>query len=196
MGIETIKHDLSACTLCRDRFSQTQTAHEPRPVIWFEETAKILLAGQAPGLRVHNSGRPFHDASGDRLRHWMAIDEATFYDKSRIAIVPMAFCFPGYNSKRADLPPPTACARTWRTKVLSTLPRIRLTLLIGGYAQKWHLNTKSSVTDTVAAWRSHAPHVIPLPHPSWRNTAWIAKNNWFETELLPVLRSSVQEHLR
>lgn len=196
MPISTLKHDLSACEICKDRFAATHTAHAPRPVVWFEKSAHILIAGQAPGARVHESGKPFTDPSGDRLRDWMGVDDATFYDQTRVAILPMAFCFPGYTAKGSDLPPPPICAETWRTPILAQLPDIRLTLLVGGYAQKHHLGkTASSVTNTVANWRDHAPAIIPLPHPSWRNTAWIKRNPWFETELLPVLKSRVKEAL-
>ena len=153
------------------------------------------MDGQPPGLRVHDSGRPFSDPSGERLRAWMGVDDETFYDRTRIAILPMAFCFPGYDTKGSDLPPPPICAKTWRQTILDALGSARLTLLIGGYAQKWHLGIRTGVTETVASWRDHAPHVFPLPHPSWRNTAWIRKNPWFETDLLPVLRSRVREVL-
>lgn len=154
-----------------------------------------MIAGQAPGARVHASGRPFTDPSGDRLREWLGINEETFYDQEKIAIVPMAFCFPGYNARNADLPPPTVCARTWRAPVLKMLEQVKLTVLVGGYAQKWHLGGKVSVTETVSNWRSHAPKMFPLPHPSWRNTAWLAKNHWFEADLLPELQKRVQEVL-
>ena len=189
-----LHQDISQCRLCADRFAATKTGHAPRPVTWFAPEAKILICGQAPGARVHESGRPFTDPSGDRLRAWLDSDEATFYDQSRIAILPMAFCFPGYDSNGSDLPPPPICASSWRKKALDALPDIRLTLLVGGYAQKWHLG-KTGVTETVRGWRDHAPRVFPLPHPSWRNTAWLKKNPWFETELLPVLRQSVKEVL-
>ncbi len=196
MTLTPLRDALSACTICTERFSKTATGHEPRPIVWFGDTARILIAGQAPGKRVHEAGKPFHDPSGTRLRDWMGIGPDVFYDRNRIAIVPMAFCFPGYNAKGSDLPPPPVCAKTWRDRIVTGLGDIRLTLLIGGYAQKWHLNATSGVTETVANWKDHLPHTIPLPHPSWRNTAWIARNPWFETELLPVLRSSVQEALQ
>lgn len=186
--------DISNCRLCADRFAATQTAHAPRPVAWFEPSARILIAGQAPGARVHASGRPFTDPSGDRLRDWMGIGTDQFYDRRQIAIVPMAFCFPGYRNG-ADLPPPPICAKTWRAQVLASLPNIRLTLLVGGAAQKWHLET-TRVTDTVADWRSHAPAIFPLPHPSWRNTAWLKKHPWFEAELIPALRGRIDEVLQ
>ena len=192
--MDNLMHEIANCRLCADRFAQTQTQHSPRPVAWFSPSARILIAGQAPGMRVHQSGRPFTDPSGDRLREWMGIGPDTFYDTSRIAIVPMAFCFPGYDAKGADLPPPTVCAKTWRERVMNTLPNIRLTLLVGGHAMKWHLG-KTGVTDIVSHWNDHLPHVIPLPHPSWRNTAWIKKHPWFEADLLPALRSRVQEVL-
>ena len=193
---EGLRERISDCKLCKERFAATETGHVPRPVVWFQLGARILVAGQAPGARVHESGRPFTDSSGDRLRDWMGIDETTFYDRSRIAIVPMAFCFPGYDAKGADLPPPPICARTWRREVMAALPGIRLTLLVGGYAQKWHLTGAGNVRDTVAAWKDHAPSAIPLPHPSWRNNAWLARNTWFAEELLPSLRERVQNALR
>ncbi len=191
--MDDLRRDIAACRICAARFAATQTRHRPNPVVWFRPEARLLIASQAPGLRVHEANTPFWDQSGKRLRDWLGLDEAAFYDRTRVAIVPMAFCFPGYDAKGSDLPPPPVCARTWRQGVMDGLPRIRLTVLIGGYAQKWHLGTKANVTDTVRGWRDHAPHVFPLPHPSWRNTAWLKKNPWFEAELLPVLRARVQE---
>jgi len=185
---------IRACRLCAPRFAATATAHQPRPVPWFAPGARVLVAGQAPGLRVHESGRPFTDASGDRLRDWMGVDAATFYDRSRIAIVPMAFCFPGYDAKGSDLPPPRICAETWRARVMAALPELRMMLLVGGHAQKWHLGP-GRVTDTVRNWRDHAPAIFPLPHPSWRNTGWLKKNPWFAAELLPELRAALAEAL-
>ena len=184
---------IADCTLCAGRFAATATAHAPRPVPWFQGTARLLIAGQAPGLRVHEAGRPFADPSGDRLRDWLGLAEEAFYDRSRVAIVPMAFCFPGYDTAGSDLPPPPLCARTWRAEVMAALPRIRLTILVGGHAQRWHLGTRAGVTDTVRGWRDHAPAVFPLPHPSWRNTAWLKRNPWFAEDLLPVLRARVHE---
>lgn len=186
---------LRDCTICAQRFAATHTGHRPNPVVWFRPGARILIASQAPGMRVHQANTPFWDQSGRRLREWLGMADATFYDRERVAIVPMAFCFPGYDAKGSDLPPPAICARTWRAPILEGLDTVRLTLLIGGYAQKWHLGTKTNVTETVKAWRDHAPEVFPLPHPSWRNTAWLKKNPWFETELLPVLRARVTEVL-
>jgi len=190
-----LKSEISACQLCAERFAGTATAHEPRPTVWFDESASILIAGQAPGMRVHQSGRPFTDPSGDRLRDWLDLDATEFYDRARVAIVPMAFCFPGYNAKGADLAPPAICAQSWHRRVMDGLGNIRLTILVGGYAQKWHLKSKASVTDTVRGWGDCAPSVFPLPHPSWRNTAWLKKNLWFESELLPALRQQVRKVL-
>ena len=188
--------EIRACCLCSDRFAATHTAHQPRPVAWFRSGAQILIAGQAPGARVHESGRPFTDPSGDRLRDWLGIDEATFYDQSRLAIVPMAFCFPGYDAKGSDLPPPKICGETWHDRVMDHLGQMPLTILVGGYAHKYHFGIKTGVTETVQNWRARAPHVFALPHPSWRNTGWIKKNPWFETETLPALRARVQEVLK
>ena len=188
--------EIRACCLCSDRFAATHTAHQPRPVAWFRSGAQILIAGQAPGARVHESGRPFTDPSGDRLRDWLGIDEATFYDQSRLAIVPMAFCFPGYDAKGSDLPPPKICGETWHDRVMDHLGEMPLTILVGGYAHKYHLGIKTGVTETVQNWRARAPHVFALPHPSWRNTGWIKKNPWFEAETLPALRARVQEVLK
>lgn len=184
--------EIVACRLCAARFAATATAHSPRPVVWFGTGARVLVVGQAPGARVHESGRPFTDASGERLRDWMGIGPDIFYDRSRLAIVPMAFCFPGYDAKGADLPPPPICAQTWRKRVMAVLGEVELTLLVGGAAQRWHLGARN-VTATVAGWRAHAPRVFPLPHPSWRNTAWLKKNPWFAAELVPALRARVKE---
>lgn len=188
--MDPLARKITACRLCADRFAATATAHRPRPVVWFRPGARLLIVGQAPGLRVHESGRPFTDRSGDRLRDWMGISEAQFYDRTKIAIVPMAFCFPGYDGKGANLPPPPICAATWRQQVMDRL-RPRLTLLVGGHAHRWHLGARGSVTQTVAGWRDHAPAVFPLPHPSWRNTGWLKRNPWFQADLLPRLRTEV-----
>ena len=191
----TLAEQISACRLCADRFGATATHHAPRPVPWFGPKARILIVGQAPGLRVHELGLPFADRSGDRLRAWMGVDHDIFYDRDRIAIVPMAFCFPGYDAKGADLPPPPLCAATWRRKVLAELSP-RLTLLVGGHAQRWHLGCKTGVTQTVADWRRYAPDCFPLPHPSWRNTGWLKRNPWFEAELLPELRARIKDEIK
>jgi uracil-DNA glycosylase len=187
----SLQDEISACRLCASRFAATATGHRPRPVAWFEPTARLMVAGQAPGARVHASGLPFNDASGARLRDWMGVEPEVFYDRARVAIVPMAFCFPGYDAKGSDLPPPPICAATWRARVLAALPQLRLTLLVGGAAMGWHLG-RGPVSARVAAWRhSAAAGVFPLPHPSWRNTGWLRRNPWFEAELVPELRAAV-----
>jgi uracil-DNA glycosylase len=197
-GME-LQHDVRACRLCAERFAATATAHQPRPVVWFRPGARLLVAGQAPGARVHESGQPFTDRSGDRLRDWMGVTEAEFYDLTRVAVVPMAFCFPGYDAKGADLPPPAICAATWRNRVLESLGPVQLTLLVGGAAIRWHLGLRpgsGGVTSAVANWRGPAARgVFPLPHPSWRNTGWLKRHPWFEVELLPSLRARVREVL-
>jgi uracil-DNA glycosylase len=195
MGFDRLERDIAGCRICAGRFAATATAHAPRPVVWFRPGARVLIASQAPGLRVHEAGTPFWDRSGQRLRDWMGVDEATFYDRTRVAIVPMAFCFPGYDAAGSDLPPPPVCARTWRAQVLEHLPDLALTLVVGGAAQRWHLSTRAGVTETVASWRDHAPGLFPLPHPSWRNTAWLKRNPWFAAGLLPALRARVREVL-
>lgn len=188
---EGLKREIENCRLCAERFGATATQHVPRPVVWFKANPKILVAGQAPGKRVHDSGRPFTDPSGDRLRAWMGVSDADFYDLSRIAVVPSAFCFPGYDKRGADLPPPPICARTWHDRVSSALGDVPLKILVGGYALKKHLGVTAPVTELVKDWRSYAPGVFPLPHPSWRNNAWIKRNPWFEAELVPVLQTQV-----
>lgn len=188
-----LRREIEGCRLCADRFAATATGHVPRPVVWFDGGARVLVAGQAPGKRVHESGQPFTDPSGDRLRDWLGLDRAAFYNLGRVAIVPMAFCFPGYDAAGSDLPPPALCHRTWHARVMDSLPDVRLKVLVGGAAQRWHLGTKAGVTDTVRAWRDLAPDIFVLPHPSWRNTAWLKKNPWFEGEVLPALKTRVQE---
>jgi uracil-DNA glycosylase len=191
-GME-LAEQIRACNLCTDRFAKTATAHAPRPVVWFRPEARLLIAGQAPGARVHQSGQPFTDRSGDRLRDWTGLSEAEFYDLNRVAVVPMAFCFPGYDAKGADLPPPAICAATWRAAVMAALPAVRLMLLVGGAAIRWHLGMRG-MTRAVAEWRGHAARgVFPLPHPSWRTTGWQRRNPWFEAEVLAELRRAVRE---
>lgn len=158
---------------------------------WFAPGARLLIAGQAPGARVHASGKPFNDASGARLREWLGLDSEEFYDRKRVAFVPMAFCFPGYNATGSDLPPPALCRDTWHDEVMEALASIRLRVLVGAHAHRYHLGVRGSMTQTVAQWRDYAPEIFALPHPSWRNTAWIRKNPWFEAEVLPALRAQV-----
>lgn len=190
--VELIQN-ISRCQLCADRFAATHTAHEPKPVVWFQPSARLLIAGQAPGMRVHKSGKPFDDPSGDRLRYWLGLNPSEFYDKTKVAVVPMAFCFPGYDAKGSDLPPPKICGETWHAQVMQILDKVELTILVGGYAHKYHMGVKTGVTETVKAWETQAPKLFPLPHPSWRNTGWLKKNPWFEENLLPKLRDQVQK---
>lgn len=194
VGEAPVWERIKACRLCAPRFAATATRHAPRPVVWFRPGARLLIASQAPGARAHESGIPFSDASGRRLREWMGVSEAEFYDKTRIAIVPMGFCFPGYDAKGADIPPPAICAQTWREEAMGALPGIRTTLIVGGTAQAWHLG-RGPVTERVRAWREHAPGLFVLPHPSWRNTGWLKRNPWYEEEVLPALRVRVREVL-
>lgn len=189
----TLADEIAACRLCAERFAATKTAHAPRPVVWFRPSARLLIAGQAPGIRVHQSGKPFDDPSGDRLRGWLGMSDAEFYDLTRVAVVPMAFCFPGYDRNGSDLPPPAICRRTWHGRVMAALERVELAVLVGGYAQKYHLGVRTGVTETARNWRAWAPRAFALPHPSWRNTAWLKKNPWFQAELLPALRARVRE---
>lgn len=182
---------IRACRLCAGRFAATATGHAPAPVVWLS-AAPVLIASQAPGARAHASGIPFDDPSGERLRDWLGVDRAAFYDRERFAIAPMAFCFPGGDGRGGDLPPPPVCAATWRARVLAAMPRVRLTLLVGGHALRWHLGARS-VTEAVRRWREAPAGVLPLPHPSWRNTAWLKRHPWFEAELVPVLRARLAE---
>jgi uracil-DNA glycosylase len=170
--------------------------HGPRPVIQINPAARILIAGQAPGRRVHETGIPFNDASGNRLRDWMGIDPPTFYDEARIALLPMGFCFPG-TGKSGDLPPRPECAAHWRGLLLGHLPNIQLTLAIGQYAQDWHLGhmQKATLTETVQNWKAFWPKLVPLPHPSPRNNIWLKKNPWFGESVLPVLKTRVAQIL-
>ncbi len=201
-ALASLLADISACRICRDRPDggpERALPHEPRPVCFASPHAPILIAGQAPGMRVHLSGRPFTDPSGDRLRNWLGVEAEQFYDPDNFAIVPMGFCFPGNDAKGGDLPPRHECAPTWRGSVMELMPQVRLVLAIGQYAQAWHLGSlrEKSLTDTVRNWRAILAAgnancaVLPLPHPSWRNSGWIRKNPWFEAELLPELRQRV-----
>ncbi|MXR36254.1 uracil-DNA glycosylase family protein [Craterilacuibacter sinensis] len=162
----------------------------PHPVVQAASGARILIAGQAPGLKVHQSGIAFDDASGERLRGWMGIPRALFYQADKIAIAPMGFCYPGKQGN-ADAPPRAECAPLWRRALLEQLDSIQLTLVIGRYAQVWHLDGKQSLTEATQAWRDHTPGLFVLPHPSPRNRPWLARNPWFEAEVVPVLRQTV-----
>ena len=168
----------------------------PRPVFQFDPRARILIAGQAPGIRVHESGVPFQDASGDRLRNWLGVDRETFYDPKCFAILPMAFCYPGTGSS-GDLPPPPRCAETWRQELLQQLPALDLTIIIGRYARDWHLpeRTKEPLTETIADWEEFWPDRIVAPHPSPRNNRWLKRNPWFEDDVLPRIKTAVHRSI-
>ena len=182
--------EVRACTLC-----EADLPLGPRPVLQLHPKARILIAGQAPGSKVHESGVPFDDASGNRLREWLDVTRETFYDPKQIAILPMGFCFPG-SGKSGDLPPRPECAPAWREQLLGKLPHLELTLVLGQYAQAYHFGKAStSVTELVKSWPSYWPHTVPLPHPSPRNNIWLRRNAWFEAELIPSLRKRVAEVL-
>jgi len=196
-ALDTLLVQIRACRFCVDTPNGAPLAHQPRPVIQAASTARLAIFSQAPGARVHQSGRPFTDASGDRLRDWLGIGPEVFYDESRVAIVPMGFCFPGYDGKGGDRPPRKECAPLWRARVIAGLPHIRTAILVGSYAQRWHLGkSASSLTGTAERWREFAPRYFPTPHPSWRNNGWLKKHSWFETEMLPALRDAVRNALR
>jgi uracil-DNA glycosylase len=186
MELNGLIAEIRACRACAQ-----DLPHEPRPVVWVSPQTRVLICGQAPGRRVHESGLPFDDASGDRLRTWLGVDRATFYGDPRIGVAAMAFCFPGTNPKGGDYPPPPRCAALWRVRLMAALPQVELILTVGAYAQRWHMPTAAglTMTQTVRAWRDHGPAVLPLPHPSWRNTAWLKRNPWFEDEITPYLRA-------
>ncbi|WP_025916842.1 uracil-DNA glycosylase family protein [Herminiimonas sp. CN] len=185
--LETLLSAVRACRACA-----AELPLGPRPIVRASATARILIVGQAPGLRVHTSGIPWDDQSGARLRGWMGVDQETFYDAARIAIIPMGYCYPG-RGKGGDLPPRRECAQLWLDQLLARMPHIALTLLIGQYAQRHFLGRrrKASLTATVGAWPEYAPHYIPLPHPSPRNQAWFQRHPWFGQEVLPALRTRI-----
>jgi uracil-DNA glycosylase len=185
--------EIRACRIC-----EAYLPHGVRPVIRASAKARICIIAQAPGIRVHETGLSFNDPSGDRLRDWMGIGRDVFYDEDKIAIIGMAHCFPGYDANGGDLPPRKECAEAWQDKLFAVLPPFDLTLLIGTYAFNWHLKgrAKKTVSDTVKSWREYIPDLIPLPHPSWRNNAWLKKNPWFAEDLLPYLRRRVKQALK
>jgi len=190
VSIASLLDEVRGCTLCAPHLPLG-----PRPVLQLHPQARILVAGQAPGRKVHESGVPFADASGDRLREWLGLSPEVFYDPRRVAILPMGFCFPG-TGQAGDLPPRPECALAWREKLVRRLGNLKLTLVIGRYAQAYHLpDAPASVTDAVRSWRSHWPGVFPMPHPSPRNQLWSRRNPWFEEDLLPMLRARVAEVL-
>ncbi|MEX2367086.1 MAG: uracil-DNA glycosylase family protein [Pseudohongiellaceae bacterium] len=187
LALKNILDDIEACTCCQEFLPLG-----PRPVVRAGTTARLMIIGQAPGTRVHASGIPWNDPSGDRLRDWLGIDRETFYDSNRVAIMPMGFCYPG-KGKSGDLPPRPECAKLWHDKLLARLPAIELTLLVGSYAQQHYLKDRQrSLTERVRHWQDYFPDYLPLVHPSPRNRLWLKKNPWFETELVPVLQKKVQ----
>ncbi|ADZ71248.1 uracil-DNA glycosylase family protein [Polymorphum gilvum] len=199
--VDELARAIAACRRCVEAPLKAPLPHEPRPVVRLSATARICICGQAPGTRVHASGTPFTDPSGDRLRAWMGIGPEVFYDTAKLAIVPMGFCFPGLDAKGGDRPPRAECRRLWHDQVFAAMPQLELILAVGQYAQAYHLpaRKRASLTETVADWRAIRTEtadagravVVPLPHPSWRNNAWLRKHPWFEAELLPVLRNDI-----
>ena len=185
LDFDQLVQQVRACTL----------PEGPRPVVQLSRSSRILVVGQAPGRKVHETGIPFNDPSGDRLRQWMGVDREQFYNEEQVAILPMGFCFPG-TGKSGDLPPRPECAETWREALLARLDKVELTLVIGQYAQAWHLpDSRKSVTDNVKAWREYWPGLLPMPHPSPRNIRWLKSNPWFEQEVIPRLQARIRELL-
>jgi uracil-DNA glycosylase len=200
--LEALVQDIRACRICCTDPIGRPLPHEPRPVLRPSTTARICICSQAPGVRVHASGTPFTDPSGDRLRNWLGVSCEEFYDQTRIAIVPMGFCFPGHDAAGGDLPPRKECARTWHSSLFALMPQLELILLIGSYSQRWHLGEvrHASMTDIVADWRRQLgtkarPRRVALPHPSWRNNAWLTAHPWFERDLLPKVQREVRRLL-
>ncbi len=194
MGLADLVAQVRACRICAA--ARKPLPHEPRPVLQVSGAAPVLLAGQAPGVRVHASGRPFTDPSGVRLRDWLGVNEDTFYDPRRFAIVPMGFCFPGLDASGGDLPPRPECAPAWRAALMAEMPQVALVICLGAHAMRWHMGEGfgGSVDETVRNWRrglALSPAVIPLPHPSWRNSGWLKRNPWFAAELVPELQRRV-----
>lgn len=189
MSLPSLLREIRACRLC-----EAVLPLGPRPVLRASASSRLMIVGQAPGLRVHESGIPWADASGKRLREWLQLDEAAFYDERRVAIVPMGFCYPGKKGS-GDAPPRPECRATWHPRLLPMLKKVELTLLIGRYAQAYFLDGSDDVTANVRAWKAHLPALLPLPHPSPRNVAWFKANPWFDREVLPVLRRRVKQAL-
>lgn len=187
--LDDLQRRIASCDIC--------AAHlplGPRPVIRLKPSARLLIIGQAPGTKVHETGIPWNDPSGDRLRDWLGLDRDTFYGSPRIAIMPMGFCYPGRATSGGDNPPRLECAPAWHDRALAVMPEVELTLLVGAYAQKRYLaaNRQKSMTVTVKHWRDFLPDILPTPHPSWRTTGWLKKNSWFEHDVIPFLQASVR----
>lgn len=189
--LEDLATAVRSCRLCADHLPLG-----PRPVLRPSSTARLLIAGQAPGTKVHQSGTPWNDASGNRLREWLDLPKSVFYDDIKVAIIPQAFCYPG-KGPNGDLPPPPICQKTWHPRLYAAMPQIETYILAGRFAQTYHLGNKRKRTlgETVAAWRECAPRYFPLPHPSWHNNHWLKANPWFERDLVPVLRDRVRRLL-
>lgn len=189
IALSALLSEVRACTLCAEHLP-----HGPRPVLQLRSSARILIAAQAPGRKVHETGIPFNDASGDRLRDWLGLSRAVFYDAQQVAILPMGFCFPGKGAS-GDLPPRPECARHWRRQLVERLRHVRLTIVIGSYAQAWHLPDAASLTEAVRQGPTASRSVVALPHPSPRNNGWLKRNPWFEADVLPALRPLVARAL-
>ena len=190
-NLATLVARIEACRNCKD------LPLGPRPILRVSHSARLVVAGQAPGTRVHETGVPFADPSGDRLRHWMGIDAATFYDRIKVNIIPMGFCYPGRNPRGGDLPPRPECRALWHRELFETIAKPELILVIGQYAQAWHLGDRrlKTLTETVRNWKSYLPQYLPMPHPSPRNNMWLRRNPWFEDEVIPELRLRVAKIL-
>ena len=190
MSLKRILREVRACRIC-----EANLPFGPRPVVQLASTARLLIVSQAPGNKVHQSGIPWNDASGDRLRDWLKLDRSVFYDEPRVAILPMGFCYPGAGQSGADNPPRPECAPRWHERLLKHLPDIQLTLLVGQYAQQHYLGAarKGSMTETVKAFSLYGPQLFPLPHPSWRSAIWMRKHPWFEEAVIPELRKAVRK---
>lgn len=187
--LDGLLEEVRACQICAEHLPLG-----PRPIVRMEATARLLIIGQAPGTKVHASGVPWDDPSGDRLRDWLAVDKETFYDPGRVAIMPMGFCYPGRQARGGDEPPRPECAPAWHDRLLAQLPELELILLVGSYAQRRYLagKAKKTLTETVVHWRDYLPKHLPTPHPSWRTNHWQKRNPWFEEEVLPELRRRVK----
>lgn len=191
-NIDALRAEIASCRICERHLEAG-----PRPIVQFSPSARLAIIGQAPGRKVHESGIPWDDASGDRLRQWTGLDKAEFYNANLVALVPMGFCYPG-SGKSGDLPPRPECAPLWHDAILSLLPPGRLTLLVGSYAQARYLPEarRQSLTDRVRGFASFAPAFLPLPHPSWRSSGWMARNPWFESDIVPALRQAVSDKVK
>ncbi|WP_343314334.1 uracil-DNA glycosylase family protein [Brucella sp. BE17] len=201
-NLEKLRHSIKKCRICRDEpLFPPPLPHDPNPVCVVSDSARIAICGQAPGIRVHKTSLPFNDPSGDRLRQWLGTTRDEFYDSAHFAIVPMGFCFPGYDKHGGDLPPRRECRKTWHDRVFAAMPQLQLVLVIGQYALAYHLpgHRGRNLTETVKNWRhfTETPNdtgrmVLPLPHPSWRNSGWLKRNPWFDAETVPALRAKIR----